>query len=152
MWGKIVTWVAKKFWPFIQAEVLPLIWKSVIQHADEIFTWLAGIIKERFEKNASESKEHAKEQELQARTRAVQSPDESLANAWREAADYWRDQYERADALLHLNVVRTEQDFDVARNTFRDAIDNTPVQLDFSSDAIRATIGSVECTLEAPKE
>lgn len=153
MWKKkVIEWIATVFWPLIRDQVLPMIWEFVKKNAEQMLFWLWGKVKERFEAHAEETKRHARQQEEHAKAQAEKAQDAAVAEHWKQAADYWRHEYERTEELLQQTLAQTMNDFAGASSNFHDTIDETPVELVFGADSIRASMGDVHRKLEPPKE
>ena len=143
--------IAKKVWPWIRKEILPIVRKLIQDAGAEILVWLTQKIRGILTADAAAQGSHAKEQVNHAESEAARAPNEQVAEAWRQAADYWRREYESVNDRLQKNLAEASEAISTAHQDLNSAVNNAEPDLAFEGGSLKLTVGGESRFLAPPK-
>ena len=148
---EVTRFIAKKVWPWVKREILPLLLDWLRDAVAAILLWLAQKLRDILTKDAAAQSSHAEEQVNHAESEAARAPNEQVAQAWRQAADYWRCQYEGVNDRLQRNLAEVSEAVSTAQDDLTSAMKNAEPDLEFEGDSLKVTVAGESRFLAPPK-
>jgi len=150
--SKFLKFIVKKFWPWFQEFVWPIVQEHIIDIINFIISFFKNKIKDEVNEQSSKRESDANKKAEEAEQRAEKAANttdadkyEAIAKVWREVAEQFRiDNEELRKKLDDLEAG--------AKATSKDIVDNTNFDIDFSGEQPSLLIGEVKKDMPALPE